>query len=87
MLLKDNGIKINYSRMDAGSCSEDIVKVVAENSRSFYIRANRSAALTERIRGISAWQTEEINCKNISLPPCRLPLLWKTPRSAWLSCV
>jgi hypothetical protein len=66
-LLKDNGIKINRSRMDAGSYSEEIVKVVAENSRLFYIRANRSEALTERIRGISSWQTEEINYKKYQL--------------------
>jgi hypothetical protein len=65
--LKDNGIKINRSRMDAGSCSEEIVKVVAENSRLFYIRANHGEALTERIRGISSWQTEEINCKKYQL--------------------
>jgi hypothetical protein len=60
-LLKDNGIKINRSRMDAGSYGEDIVMVVAEYSRLFYIRANRSAARTERIRGISSRQTKEIN--------------------------
>ncbi|MDR3142218.1 MAG: hypothetical protein LBU37_10910 [Tannerellaceae bacterium] len=34
-LLKDNGIKINRSRIDATSYGEDIVKAVAENSRLF----------------------------------------------------
>jgi hypothetical protein len=70
-LLKDNGIKINRSRMDAGSYSEDIVRVVAQNSRLFYIRANRSEALTERIRGISSWETQEINDKKYQ--PASLP--------------
>ena len=66
-LLNDNGIKINRSRMDAGSYSEDIVKVVAENSQLFYIRANRCEALTERIRKITLWKTEEINYKKYQL--------------------
>jgi hypothetical protein len=66
-LLKDIGIKINRSRMDAGSYSEEIVKVVAENSQLFYIRANRCEALKERIRGISSWQTKEINYKEYQL--------------------
>ena len=66
-LLNDNGIKINRSRMDAGSYSEDIVKVVAKNSRLFYIRANRCEALTERIREITYWKTKEINYKKYQL--------------------
>ena len=66
-LLNDTGIKINRSRMDAGSYSEDIIKVVAENSQLFYIRANRCEALTERIREITSWKTEEINYKKYQL--------------------
>jgi hypothetical protein len=38
--------------MAAGSCSEDIVKVVAIDSRLFYFRVNLSEALTEKIRDI-----------------------------------
>jgi len=38
-LLDENGIKINRSRMDAGSYSKEIIKVVASNSKLFYIRA------------------------------------------------
>lgn len=63
-LLNENGIKINRSRMDAGSYAGDIVKMVAQNSRLFYIRANRCEALTERIREITDWRTVEINYKN-----------------------
>jgi hypothetical protein len=66
-LLEDKGIKIDRSRMDAGSYSEEIVKVVAENSRLFYIRANRCETLTERIRGVTSWKTEEINYKKYQL--------------------
>ena len=63
-VLKENNIKVNRSRMDAGSYSEDIVKVVSENSNLFYIRANRCETLTGKIREIKDWQTVEINYKN-----------------------
>ena len=60
-LLNDNDIKVNRSRMDAGSYSKDIIKVVALNSKLFYIRANRSADLYKQITDISKWETVEIN--------------------------
>ena len=66
-VLNDNGIKINRSRMDAGSYSEDIVSVAAKNCKLFYIRANRTDALTGRIRAISSWKTVEINYKKHQL--------------------
>jgi hypothetical protein len=62
-LLEDNGIKINRSRMDAGSYSEDIIKTVAGYSKLFYIRANRSEALSETVRSITGWQSIELNFK------------------------
>jgi hypothetical protein len=62
-LLNDNDIKINRSRMDAGSYSKDIIKVVASNSKLFYIRANRSAELYKQITEITKWETVEINFK------------------------
>jgi len=62
-LLHQNQIYVNRSRMDAGSYSEDIVKVVAANSQLFYIRANKCEALTQQIRQITGWQTVEINFK------------------------
>ena len=60
-LLNENAIKINRSRMDAGSYSKEIIKVVASNSKLFYIRANRSADLYKQITEISKWETVEIN--------------------------
>jgi hypothetical protein len=63
MLLKNNSIHINRSRMDAGSYAEDIIKAVDDNSRLFYIRANKCETLTEEIRQITDWQTVEINFK------------------------
>ena len=60
-ILNNNKLYVNRSRMDAGSYSEDIVKVVDEYSQLFYIRANKCASLTEEIRQITEWKTEEIN--------------------------
>ena len=62
-LLAENGIKIHRSRMDAGSYSKEIIEVVAAHSEKFYIRANRCATLTEKIRHIEKWETVEINFK------------------------
>jgi hypothetical protein len=53
--------------MDAGSYSKEIIDVVSQHSRLFYIRANRSADMTEQIRQISDWQAVEINCKKYQL--------------------
>jgi len=62
-LLKESDIKINRSRMDAGSYSKDIINVVASNSKLFYIRANKSAELCRQIIEIEKWKTVEINYK------------------------
>ncbi len=60
-LLKSEGITVNRSRMDAGSYSKEIIDIVAENSKLFYIRANKSANMFEQINGISTWESIEIN--------------------------
>jgi hypothetical protein len=60
-LLDNNKIYVNRSRMDAGSYSEEIIKVVDKYSQLFYIRANKCESLTEEIRQITDWQTVEIN--------------------------
>ncbi|MDR2233079.1 MAG: IS1380 family transposase [Tannerella sp.] len=62
-LLSANGLKVRRSRMDAGSYSKEIIEVAAAHSELFYIRANRCASLTERIRQIETWETVEINFK------------------------
>jgi hypothetical protein len=57
--------------MDAGSYSEEIIKVAAKYSQLFYIRANKCESLTEEIRQITDWKTVEINFKEyqvVSIP-------------------
>ena len=63
-LLKSEGVTVNRSRMDAGSYSKKIIDVVDKHSKLFYIRANKSADLFEKINNISNWETVEINFKN-----------------------
>ncbi len=62
-LLASQNIMINRSRMDAGSYSREIIRVVAQNSRLFYIRANKSNAVFEQIQEIESWQEIELNYK------------------------
>ena len=62
-LLQENGIKINRSRMDAGSYAKDIIDIVSKHSRLFYIRANRSESVFEQICQIDDWKEVEINFK------------------------
>lgn len=63
-LLLSEGIKVNRSRMDAGSYSKEIIDVVDKHSKLFYIRANKSLSLFEQIREIKHWKTVEINYQN-----------------------
>jgi len=60
-MLLNNGIKINRSRMDAGSYSQEIVSVIEKNSNLFYIRANRCDSLTNLLLEKRDWQETEIN--------------------------
>jgi len=64
-LVEKHGMTINRSRMDAGSYSEEIIKVVAGHSRLFYIRANKCHSLCDRIRELpeKEWENIEINNK------------------------
>lgn len=63
-LLSENGIRVNRSRMDAGSYSKAVIDVVASNSELFYIRANKSENLFRQIVEIKHWEAVEINYKN-----------------------
>lgn len=60
-MLESNDIRVNRSRMDAGSYSQKIVDVVARHSRLFYIRANRCDTLTDRLLAHKDWKKVEIN--------------------------
>lgn len=60
-LLKEQGILINRSRMDCGSYSKEIIKVVEKYSRHFYIRARKSCEMYRQIQEVKQWRLVEIN--------------------------
>ena len=62
-LLGEFNIKVKRSRMDCGSFSREIVKVVEANSDYFYIRAQRCDDLFGRINQIEKWTVVEIGFK------------------------
>jgi hypothetical protein len=62
-LLDGEAIKVNRSRMDAGSYSKEIIDVVDQNSQLFYIRAHKSTTVFEQIKEVENWQEIELNCK------------------------
>lgn len=69
-LLNDNGIKINRSRMDAGSYTKEIVETVSKYSKIFYIRANRCESLTKELLEHKQWEQVVIN--NINYEVCSI---------------
>lgn len=60
-LLSSENITINRSRMDAGSYSKEVIDVVDNYSKIFYIRANKSCSIFDQISEITNWQAVEIN--------------------------
>lgn len=59
--LGKEGVRIHRSRMDCGSYAKDIIEVVDKHSDLFYIRAQKSETLYDRLLEIEAWETVEIN--------------------------
>ena len=60
-LLSSENITINRSRMDAGSYSKEVIDIVDNYSKIFYIRANKSCSIFDQISEITNWQSVEIN--------------------------
>ena len=69
-LLDNNKVKINRSRMDAGSYTKAIVEVVSNYSNKFYIRANKCESLTKELLKHENWEEVEIN--NIIYEVCSI---------------
>jgi glutaredoxin-related protein len=63
-LLSNNEIKVKRSRMDCGSFGKAILKVIAQNSELYYVRAQRCDDLREQIKQVTDWQTTRIGYKN-----------------------
>jgi hypothetical protein len=65
--IEDHRIKIGSSRMDFGSYSQDIIKVVMAHSERFYIRAERYEWLYDAIKKHTDWTEAEINNEKYEL--------------------
>lgn len=66
-LLKQNGIQITHGRMDCGSFTKDVVKVLEKNTEFFYVRAQRCDNLYHVVQQIAHWETVEIGYKQYQL--------------------
>jgi hypothetical protein len=69
-MLNDNDIYINRARFDAGSYSKEIVKVISENCKLFYVRANKCESLICQLLKQENWEKVEIN--NINYEVCSI---------------
>lgn len=61
--LESRDISIKKARMDCGSFGKEIIDVVEKNTESFYIRAQRSGSLFNRVMDIKQWEQVEVNHK------------------------
>lgn len=66
-LLKSHNIKINCARMDCGSFTKEVIKVVESNTKNFYIRAMRCDDLSTKIKEHQEWETVLINDKKVAV--------------------
>jgi hypothetical protein len=63
LLFRQEGIKIERSRMDCGSYSKKIIDVVESNCESFYIRAQKCEGMESLIQQINTWEKRKIGKK------------------------
>lgn len=66
-ILNDQKVKVKHSRMDCGSFTHEVVKVVEANSEHFYIRAQRCGNLLEQLEKVTQWKTVIINNKKCEI--------------------
>jgi len=72
-MAEGKGVKFGRARMDCGSYSEEIVKMVGDRCETFYIRVMSCDSLRGRIGALdeSCWSDAEINgqqCRPASVP-------------------
>ena len=71
--LEGNGIKIRRFRADSASYQKQVVDVVEENSRSFYIRAKRCAKMDEMIGSVPKQDWKKIRLDTQEMEVADLP--------------
>ena len=53
--------------MDCGSFTKEIVNVVEQNSKRFYIRAQRCEELLSQLKDVTTWKTERIGLFDVEI--------------------
>lgn len=66
-LLKSKNIGIDRSRMDCGSFTKEIIKVVEANTKRFYIRAQRCDELANQLREVKQWERVKIGVFDVEV--------------------
>lgn len=66
-LLSEQAIKPKRCRMDCGSFTKEIIKVVEQNCQHFFIRAQRCGDLTAQIQSIKEWKKETIGLQDVEV--------------------
>jgi hypothetical protein len=66
-LLSEQAIKPKRCRMDCGSFTKEIIKVVEQNCQHFFIRAQRCGDLTTQIQSIKEWKKETIGIQDVEV--------------------
>ena len=66
-LLETKSINIGRARMDCGSFTKNVIKIVEKNVKQFYIRAQKCDNLSEEIKKVTNWTTTEINFKKVQV--------------------
>lgn len=66
-ILADHNIEVKHSRMDCGSFTHEVVKMVEQNSKYLYIRAQRCGNLFDQLEKIENWKTVKINNKSYEI--------------------
>lgn len=66
-LLKGKNIGIDRSRMDCGSFTKEVIEVVENYSKRFYIRAQRCDELSNKIKEVKDWETVRIGLFDVEV--------------------
>jgi len=69
-ILNSNDIKLIRSRMDCGSFTKAVIKVVEKNSELFYIGAERCTEPMQPIKTVKKWKKVTIDSKEFQVVRC-----------------
>ena len=64
----EQGIRIRYARVDCGSYSKEVVRLLLEHSERIFVRAGMTKALRGKLQSADTqWREVEVNCQQIEV--------------------